>query len=494
ADANTNFQAASGSSTSFDVQINSSNTNNFDLNFDTDTNPNVSIADNVDISDVKLDAANAESITLTAGNNVSIDEFTGSDGADTVTIGDDFTTISNFDMNDGSDTVVVGANADFSNQDIELGQGDNTFTAGPGLQVKDIRAEDGLNTISIGDGANIEDIDVKDGNNVITLGNGVTLNNINTDDGNNTITIGDNLSVNNINTGDGADTIVIGDNAVINDLKTDKGDDSVTLGDGFVIDKLETQDGDDFVRLGDGGTINSTLDGGNGNDRLSNGNAYIGSETNFETVVCFAAGTLIDTPVGQRPVEDLAKGDLVLTADNGPQRLQWVGQRVCSSEILAELPNLLPIRIRAGALGGGLPLIDLLVSPQHRVLVRSRIAQRMFGTPEVLVAAKQLLTLPNIEIAEDIHEITYVHLLCNSHEIVYSNGAPTETLYLGTEAMKSLDEDNQKEIEFLFPELDIGNPMNAARHFASGRQGRSLAARHLKNAQRLLAVPEALEA
>ena len=52
-----------------------------------------------------------------------------------------------------------------------------------------------------------------------------------------------------------------------------------------------------------------------------------------------------------------------------------------------------PIRIRAGTLGNGLPEADLIVSPQHRVLVRSGIARTLFGADEVLVAAKQLLAL-----------------------------------------------------------------------------------------------------
>ena len=485
ADANIRFESADGTSTDFEVQIADSNINNFDLNFEANTNPDITISDGVDLSDIKIDAANAESITLTAGNNVSLEEFDGSDGADTVTIGDGFTTFTNFDLNDGSDVVTIGANANFNNHDIELRQGDNSLTIGPGLQAKDIKADDGANTISIGDGAVIEDIDVKDGDNVITLGNNITAKDIKTDNGNNTITIGDGLSMNNLDTGDGADTIVIGDGAVINDLKSDKGNDSIVVGDDFVIDKLEAGDGDDFVEVGDGGTINK-LDGGKGIDRLVNFREYDDIDTNFETVVCFATGTLIDTPDGRRPAEALTPGDLVVTADNGPQPVRWVGKRVCSANTLASRPYLRPIRIRAGAMGGGVPDRDLVVSPQHRVVVRSKIAMRMFGAAEVLAAAKQLLALPGFEIARDIREVTYVHLLCERHEIVFANGAPTESLYLGAEAAKSLGPDALAEVLELFPELGGPGAMAASRHLASGRRARTLAARHLKNDRHLL--------
>ena len=93
----------------------------------------------------------------------------------------------------------------------------------------------------------------------------------------------------------------------------------------------------------------------------------------------------------------LAEGDLVRTLDHGLQPVRWVGARRLSAAELAAAEKLRPIRIRAGALGPGTPRADLLVSPQHRVLVRSRIAQRMFGTDEVLVAAKQLLQIDGID-------------------------------------------------------------------------------------------------
>ena len=67
-------------------------------------------------------------------------------------------------------------------------------------------------------------------------------------------------------------------------------------------------------------------------------------------------------------------------------------------------------------------MADLIVSPQHRMLVRSQIAQKMFGTPEVLVAAKQLCQLRGIDVVEDLVDVTYVHFLFDAHQIVLANG------------------------------------------------------------------------
>lgn len=208
---------------------------------------------------------------------------------------------------------------------------------------------------------------------------------------------------------------------------------------------------------------------------------------NDDVLPCFAAGTLILTARGEVPVEALCAGDMVVTRDHGARPIRWAGSRRVTAAGLARNPRLRPIRIRAGALGAGAPSCDLLVSPQHRILVRSRIAQRMFGTDEVLVAAKQLLSLEGIDIAEDVAGVTYVHILFDRHEVVISNGAQTESLYTGPEALKAVGPAAQEEILTLFPELRQGGHVTEpARVLASGRTGRRLATRHAQQGRPLV--------
>jgi hypothetical protein len=199
-------------------------------------------------------------------------------------------------------------------------------------------------------------------------------------------------------------------------------------------------------------------------------------------ITCFVAGTMIETPDGPRSVEDLRAGDAVITVDAGVQMLRWVGSRDLDAR---DTDHLKPIRIRTGALGLGLPNADLLVSPQHRVLVRSAVAQRMFGTNEVLVAAKQLTALPGIEMVDDATQVTYVHLLFDDHQLVTSNGAVSESLFTGPQALKGVSEEARAEILALFPDLaEIGADMELrqpARPVVPGRQARKLAERHLAN-------------
>lgn len=205
-------------------------------------------------------------------------------------------------------------------------------------------------------------------------------------------------------------------------------------------------------------------------------------ELTDDEVICFASGTLIETERGFVAVEDLKVGDLIATRDNGYQPIRWIGSVKLSAAVLKAKPKLLPIRIKAGALGRKTPSTDLLVSPQHRVLVRSKVALKMFGAMEVLVAAKQLLQIEGVDIAKDIDSVEYFHFLFDRHEVVNSNGAATESLYTGAQALKTVGPAAREEIFALFPELRVEEFVPApARPLPSGRQARKLAVRHVQH-------------
>lgn len=207
--------------------------------------------------------------------------------------------------------------------------------------------------------------------------------------------------------------------------------------------------------------------------------------TTLETVVCFANGTRIRCARGDIPVEELVEGDLVETRDNGLQPIRWIGSRHLTADDLGASAHLRPIRIARGALGGEAPYQDLIVSPQHRMLVRSRIAQRMFSTDEVLVAAKNLVALDGIDMDATADEVEYFHLMFDRHEIVLANGAETESFYAGPEALKSIGEAAQQELFTLFPELRDGATPDPARPLLPGRIGRKLGMRHALNGKPL---------
>lgn len=197
---------------------------------------------------------------------------------------------------------------------------------------------------------------------------------------------------------------------------------------------------------------------------------------------CFADGTLILTPEGYRPVEDLAPGDLVETLDHGPQPIRWKGGRKFDAADLVLAPKLRPIRVRPGALGPNLPEQPLFLSRQHRVLANSNTARRVVGQDALIPVAK-LTGFPGIEVAADCGGVTYYHLLFDAHEVILANGAPCESLLPGPQALDALGDEGREELRAIFPELfDDGGGYAPARVLVERRRDiDQLVARHLKN-------------
>lgn len=146
-------------------------------------------------------------------------------------------------------------------------------------------------------------------------------------------------------------------------------------------------------------------------------------------VICFLPGTLIDTPAGPRPVEDLNPGDPVLTRDNGARPLVWCGQTRLSGAELFLHPRLRPVRLRAGVLGSGRPGRDLLVSPGHRLILR--VPATLCAEREVLVQAEDLQDGHAIRRDFSVAGVVYHHLMFERHEIITAEGMDCESFHPG---------------------------------------------------------------
>ncbi|MEM9852236.1 MAG: Hint domain-containing protein, partial [Pseudomonadota bacterium] len=192
--------------------------------------------------------------------------------------------------------------------------------------------------------------------------------------------------------------------------------------------------------------------------------------------ICFTPGARIATPRGAIPVETLSVGDLVITADNGLQPIRWVGSRRMSGARLQAYPELRPIRIARGALGPDLPNRDMWVSPQHRMLVSTERTILNHGEPEVLIPAKGLLNDRSVVVDYGLRETTYVHILLDRHEILFANGAPTESFHPGLHSLSTIEDAARDELFEIFPELrhDPSEYGPTARLSLKPREARSL--------------------
>ena len=170
-------------------------------------------------------------------------------------------------------------------------------------------------------------------------------------------------------------------------------------------------------------------------------------------VICFTPGTRIVTPDGARQIENLRPGDSIQTKDNGPQQVIWTGHRRMTGARLHAMPHLRPIRFRSGALGIDRPDEDLLVSPQHRMLVKGAAALSLFHADEVLVAAEDLLNDGSICIDRTLREVTYVHVLMERHQIVWANGLETESFHPSNTALETVDPAQRAGLLDILPSL-----------------------------------------
>lgn len=163
-------------------------------------------------------------------------------------------------------------------------------------------------------------------------------------------------------------------------------------------------------------------------------------------IICFAKGTEIDTIDGPRAIETLQAGDQVRTLDAGFVPVKWIGRTDLSAAEIRRWSNLTPVRVKRGAFGQGRPEKDVVLSPNHRVLVTGWKAELFFGETEILVPVKTLVDGAAIIQETAPADTSYFHLLLESHQIVYASGLLSESLFLGDQSLLSLSDRAEQEM------------------------------------------------
>ncbi len=168
------------------------------------------------------------------------------------------------------------------------------------------------------------------------------------------------------------------------------------------------------------------------------------------SVPCYTASSLVATSQGQVQVGSLTPGMRVITRDNGMQELRWVGRRSFGWQALGLNPLLRPVRIAAGALGGGLPERDMVVSPNHRFLTRlSGVGE----DGERLTMARDLIGLEGV-VAAPCTEITYWQLLFPRHELVLVDGSWSESFRPTAVSLAALGAEGRDSLRSAVPGIE----------------------------------------
>ena len=380
---------------------------------------------------------------------------------------EDIITVNAFDANGDPVDVTITVTATGSNQDSVSG---NTITAG---QQSESQADDTGSVLIEIDGP-VQTVEIAyenglSGTQALWVSD-IYFDTIPNEDGNDTLdgragddTLSGNGGADSLIGGTGADSVDGGDGA-----------DTIEVGEG---DTVSGGAGDDLFRLVDlaeAGSSDITLVGGEDDETVGDTLDFNGlvdlstlnlttntpgelagtvelidgsllTFSNIENIICFTPGTMIRTPHGDRAIETLHPGDMILTQDSGPQPLCWIGSRAVPAT-----GDLAPISLNPVLFAEA--QAPLLVSPQHRILWEGPRAQLLFGSREVFLPAKHLVgaglahSLPG-------DTVTYIHLMLPQHEVIFANGVPTESFFPGDEALASVNDSARDEIFKIFPEL-----------------------------------------
>ncbi|GHA40722.1 hypothetical protein GCM10008927_01190 [Amylibacter ulvae] len=170
--------------------------------------------------------------------------------------------------------------------------------------------------------------------------------------------------------------------------------------------------------------------------------------------LCLCSKTLLKTDRGLKPIGEICVGDMVATLDNGHQAVRWVGKQCVDFMNNPEMQNHTPILIQKNAFGENRPFQELILSPQHAVMLDGWEPLVFTGQDEVFASAKSLVNETSVCNLPDCTEIEYCHILFDQHHVIWAQGLTVESLFLGDLAKDHILHQKRAELLSVFPDLD----------------------------------------
>lgn len=169
----------------------------------------------------------------------------------------------------------------------------------------------------------------------------------------------------------------------------------------------------------------------------------------------FARGTALDTPQGPRAIEDLCPGDLVETAEAGPQPVQWVG----SMQLVPNAPVCDPAlgrltRIMAGSFGVHRPLTDVVAGPGARILQRPAHLRDLASTGPVFTPIRNVVDGMSVFDVTPPAPVTIYHLCLPRHATIKAAGLEFESYHPGMGIERLMGQNMLTLFLSLFPHID----------------------------------------
>jgi Hint domain len=135
---------------------------------------------------------------------------------------------------------------------------------------------------------------------------------------------------------------------------------------------------------------------------------------------CFLRGTRIRTVDGDKKIEDIRIGDLVVTRSGATKPVRWVARRRYRRSAGARwVETIQPVRIARGALGPNVPRGDLFMSDTHALHFNGHLIQALDLMNDTTIARHS---------ADELDEIEYFHVRLDAHDVIFAEGAECESL------------------------------------------------------------------
>ncbi len=200
---------------------------------------------------------------------------------------------------------------------------------------------------------------------------------------------------------------------------------------------------------------------------------FSGLNVSVSAVACYLRDTRILMVDGQVAVQDLAVGDLVITASGEHRAIRWIGHRSYAGRFANANPDLLPICVKAGAIADNIPSSDLWVSPMHALFVDG-----------VLIPAAALVNGASVIKAAHVDALEYWHVELDSHDVLMAEGMPSESfvndngrnLFHNAQSYRALYPDDEAvEAVYCAPRVESGHALAEVRRRIDERAGLAIA-------------------
>ncbi|MFQ6551764.1 Hint domain-containing protein [Aestuariibius insulae] len=177
----------------------------------------------------------------------------------------------------------------------------------------------------------------------------------------------------------------------------------------------------------------------------------IGDNVTSAVVTGLSADAQLRTPCGERRVENIRPGDLIVTRGGGLQPVRMVWTRTLTLAERQEDPSCVPVCLGPRVVGPMMPQRSLTLAPDHRILVPAHLLSDVGGQGGLMMARDLVGLSDKAHLDRTTDDITLYNIVFDGPQVVMASGLPVETFHVSPDHLAAVPETGRSEIMRLFP-------------------------------------------